>query len=80
MAAEKKLFINQIKEGQAVDDIFLVKDMNRAETRSGKPYLALTLMDRSGEIGARLWENVDAFSSACEPGSLVQVLGPAQAV
>jgi len=79
MAAEKKLFINQIKEGQAVDDIFLVKDMTRAETRSGKPYLVLTLMDRSGEIGARLWENVDAFSSACEPGNLVQVSGPAQA-
>jgi 3'-5' exoribonuclease len=79
MAAEKKLFANQIQEGQAIDEIFLVKDMNRAETRAGKPYLILTLMDRSGEIGARLWENADAFLGACEPGNLVQVTGQAQA-
>jgi 3'-5' exoribonuclease len=79
MAPEKKIFVNQIKEGQAVDDLFLVKEMSRAETRSGKPYLILTLMDRTGEIGGRLWENADAFLGACEPGSLVQVSGQAQA-
>ena len=79
MAAEKKVFINQIKEGAAVDDIFLVKEMSRAETRAGKPYLVMTLMDRSGEIGARLWDNADAFSGASEPGNLVQVSGQAQA-
>jgi 3'-5' exoribonuclease len=53
--------------------------MSRAETRSGKPYLMLTLMDRTGEIGARLWENADAFLAICEPGSLVQVTGQGQA-
>ena len=79
MAAEKKIFANQIQEGQAVEEIFLVKEMGRAETRAGKPYLMLTLMDRSGEIGARLWENADTFLDACEPGNLVQVAGQAQA-
>ncbi len=79
MAAEKTTFVNGIKEGQAVDEIFLVKDMGRAETRSGKPYLMLTLMDRTGEIGARLWENADKFVGVCEPGNLVQVSGQAQA-
>jgi 3'-5' exoribonuclease len=79
MAPQKTVFVNQIKEGQAVEEIFLVRDMSRAETRSGKPYLMLTLMDRTGEIGARLWENADAFLHECEPGNLVQVKGLAQA-
>jgi len=79
MTAEKTTFVNRIKEGQPVEDIFMVKDMGRAETRSGKPYLTLTLMDRTGEIGARLWENADKFVGACEPGSLVQASGQAQA-
>jgi 3'-5' exoribonuclease len=79
MAPEKTVFVNRIKEGQAVEEVFLVKDMSRAETRSGKPYLMLTLMDRTGEIGARLWENADAFLAICEPGSLVQVTGQGQA-
>ena len=78
MAPEKTLFVNQIKAGQAVEDTFLVREMSRAETRSGKPYLMLTLMDRSGEIAGRLWENADAFLDVCEPGNLVQVNGQAQ--
>ena len=79
MTPEKTVFANQIREGQAVDELFLVKEMSRAETRSGKPYLMLTLMDRSGEIGSRVWENADAFQGICEPGSLVRVTGQAQA-
>jgi 3'-5' exoribonuclease len=78
MSPEKTAFVNQIKEGQAIEETFLVRDMSRAETRSGKPYLMLTLMDRTGEIGARLWENADAFLQACEPGNLVLVKGLAQ--
>ena len=56
MTAEKKIFANLIQEGQSVEDLFMVREMIRAETRSGKPYLIMTLMDRSGEIAGRLWE------------------------
>jgi 3'-5' exoribonuclease len=79
MAAEKKVFANQVKEGQTVSDIFLVRDMTRAETRSAKPYLILTLVDRSGEIEARLWDNADAFLGTCAPGNLVHITGQVQA-
>ena len=78
MAAEKKIFANQIQEGQSVEDLFMVKEMSRAETRSGKPYLIMTLMDRSGEVAGRLWENADAVMSMCEPGNLLQVTAQAQ--
>lgn len=78
MAREKKLFVNQIKDGQTVEDVFLVKDTGRAETRAGKPYLMLTLTDRTGEIAGRLWENVETFAEVCEPGNLVLVSGQAQ--
>ena len=79
MAREKHIFANQIKDGQAIEDIFLILDMSRAETRAGKPYLMLTLADRTGDIAARLWENVEAFIEVCEPGKLVQITGQAQA-
>jgi len=79
MKAEKKIFANQIQEGQAVEDLFMVKNMSRAETRSGKPYLIMTLMDRSGEVAGRLWENADTLIGVCEPGSLLKITGQAQA-
>ena len=79
MASEKKIYINQIQEGQTIEDIFMVRKMSRSETRTGNPYLIMTLMDRSGEISARLWNNVDALADFCEPGSLVQVTAMPQA-
>jgi 3'-5' exoribonuclease len=79
MKAEKKVFAKQIQEGQAVEDLFMVKDMSRAETRAGKPYLIMTLMDRSGEVAGRLWENADALLGVCAPGTLLKVTGQAQA-
>jgi len=78
MGIDKKLFVNRIQDGQAIEDVFLVRQMSRAETRSGKPYLILTLMDRTGEIGARLWDNADTFLELCQPGSLVLVIAQAQ--
>ena len=78
MTAEKKVFANLIRGGQPVEDVFMVKEVNRAETKAGKPYLIMTLMDRSGEIAGRLWENVGALIDLCKPGNLVEVSAQAQ--
>jgi 3'-5' exoribonuclease len=75
---EKKVFIKDIQENQSVDDLFLVKEAGRAETRTGKPYLIVTVMDRTGEIGGRLWENADQYLPACGIGNIVLVQGQAQ--
>ncbi len=51
-------FIADLQEGAAVRQYFLVR---RAETRtdkSGKPYLSLTLGDKSGVMEARAWSEV----------------------
>lgn len=53
-------FINDFREGETVHQCFLVR---RAETRtdkSGKPFLALVLGDKTGEIPARVWSDVFA--------------------
>jgi 3'-5' exoribonuclease len=75
---EKKVFIKDLKEDQLVEDLFLVKEANRAETRNGKPYLIVTVMDRTGELGGRLWENVDRFMPVCRVGNIVLLQGRAQ--
>ena len=74
----KRLFIKDIQENQSIEDLFLVKEASRAETRSGKPYLIVTVMDRTGEIGGRLWENADRYLPACGAGNIVLLQGQAQ--
>ena len=70
---QKNIFITDLQDGQQVHDLFLVSRKNYAETKAGKPYLALTLMDKSGEIEARVWDNAKQLNQHTEVGRIVSV-------
>ncbi len=74
----KTQFIDQLKEGDRLDDVFLVKTARLAETRAGKPYLILEVVDRSGEIGGPVWDQVEEFQGLCQVGQFVQLSGQVQ--
>lgn len=76
---QKTLFISDLAEGQQLRDLFLVSRKNLAETKNGKPYLALTLMDRSGTIEARIWDNAAHFDSRLETGQVIAIEGQVKA-
>jgi len=59
----KKIYINQIKERDRVESIFLVRDKITAMAKNGKPYMTLKMMDRTGEVEGRIWDQVDQFSA-----------------
>lgn len=69
----KKVFVAQLTGGQQFQDVFLVAKKSLAETKAGKPYLALALMDRTGEIEARVWDNALQFDAQAEEGAFVLV-------
>lgn len=69
----KQLFVAQLTAGQQFQEVFLVSRKSLAETKAGKPYLALGLMDRTGEIEARIWDNALQFEAQAEEGSFVLV-------
>jgi 3'-5' exoribonuclease len=71
--SRKNLYIKDLQDGQQISDLFLVSRKNYAETRAGKPYLALTLMDRSGEIEARVWEGAEQANELAEVGRVVAI-------
>jgi len=71
--------IKDIRDNQPVEGTFLVREVNRSETKNGKPFLALTVMDASGEIGGRVWENADRYLESCRPGATITVKAQAQA-
>jgi 3'-5' exoribonuclease len=77
--ASKHIQIKEITDGQAIHDLFLVREMSRGETKAGKPYLSLVLMDASGEISGRVWENAEQLMAECPAGAVVLVSGQAQA-
>jgi len=74
----RKIRIADIRDRQEIEGAaFMVKEAAVAETRAGKPYLRLTLMDASGEIEARAWDNAEELMAFCEKGRVVRVTGSA---
>ncbi len=69
----KGMYIKDIKENMHLEGIFLVKDKNNGVTRAGKPYLALNLSDKTGEVKARIWDNAERLGAAFEESDIVKI-------
>lgn len=73
----KKTFVEQIKERDIVESPFLVRDKTLAMAKNGKPYLTLKLMDRTGEVEGRIWDNAERISEQFAKDDFVHVSGKA---
>ena len=69
----EKIFINQLKKGQAIESIFLVREKSLTRTKTGNPYLSLRLSDRTGEIEGRIWENALDFGALFAKDDFIKV-------
>jgi 3'-5' exoribonuclease len=67
--------IAELAEDRVVEGTFAVARKQRLRTRSGSPYLALELVDTSGRIDARVWNDVDLLDKRFHEGDAVHVLG-----
>jgi 3'-5' exoribonuclease len=67
--------IAQLEENRTVEGIYAVAKKERLRTRNGAAYLALELVDRSGRIAARVWNDVELLDSRFGEGDAVRVLG-----
>ncbi|MBU1566655.1 MAG: HD domain-containing protein [Proteobacteria bacterium] len=75
---KKNVFVADLKEGERIDDLFLVKSAKLGETRAGKPYLVVTVMDRSGEISGPIWDNVEVLQNICVAAEVIRLVGMVQ--
>jgi 3'-5' exoribonuclease len=67
--------IVSLAEDRIVEGIYAVARKERLRTRSGRPYLALELVDPSGRIQARVWNDVQLLDKRFGEGDAVRVLG-----
>jgi 3'-5' exoribonuclease len=67
--------IAELAEDRVVEGLFAVARKRRLRTRSGSPYLALELVDPSGRIEARVWNDVELLDGRFVEGDAVRVLG-----
>src|SRR5438477_9871890 len=71
-------FIQQLADGDAIDDIYLVTDKQLRANRNGNLYLQVELRDRTGCISARLWNAGEHLFRSFENGDFVLARGKVQ--
>lgn len=70
-------WIKDIQEGETVQGVYLARDKRLANTRRGDAFLTITLADRTGELEAKVWDNVEEASSRFHAGDLIDIRGNA---
>ncbi|HZG35827.1 MAG TPA: HD domain-containing protein [Gaiellaceae bacterium] len=67
--------IAELAEDRVVEGVYAVARKQRLRTRKGAAYLALELVDRTGRIEARVWNDVELLDGRFAEGDAVRVLG-----
>src|SRR5258708_39273448 len=67
--------VSVMRPGDDVAGVYACTRKDRLMTRSGAPYLALELRDRTGTIAARAFRDADVLAGLFERGSVVRVTG-----
>jgi 3'-5' exoribonuclease len=71
-------FVQQLTDGDTLEDVYLVSDKQLRANRNGNLYLLLDLRDRTGAISARLWNAGEHLFRSFEAGDFLRVKGKVQ--
>ncbi len=49
-------YINELRDGEMISEVYLCKNKITAKTKAGKTYYSMQLQDKTGVIDAKIWE------------------------
>lgn len=67
--------VADLEPRQQVNGLFLVQSKEVRQKKTGEPYLSLTFMDRTGDIDAKMWDNVADVMDTFDRDDFVRVKG-----
>ena len=68
-------FINHIEPGEAIDNIYIVRDPILRSTTRGDLYIAMFLSDRSGQLNGRMWQATETIYKALPKPGFIHIQG-----
>jgi 3'-5' exoribonuclease len=71
-------YIDQLRDGDALDDVYLVTDKQLRANRNGNLYVQMDLRDRTGGMSARMWNAGDNVFRSFDNGDFVHCDGKVQ--
>jgi 3'-5' exoribonuclease len=77
-APPTRRFVQQLADGDNLDEVYLVVDKQLRANRNGNLFIQLELRDRTGSISARLWNAGEPLFKSFEAGDFLQTKGKVQ--
>ncbi len=74
----KEIFIRDLRPNQIITSEFLVQAKELRYKKTGESYLSLALADKTGELDAKMWDNVDQVHSTFHRDDFIKVKGAVQ--
>ncbi|MBY0512505.1 MAG: HD domain-containing protein [Gemmataceae bacterium] len=71
-------YVEQLRDGDNLDDVYLVTDKQLRANRNGNPYLLVELRDRTGGISGRMWNAGEQTARGFAPGDFLHATGKVQ--
>jgi 3'-5' exoribonuclease len=71
----KSPYVSELKPDQVITSSFLVCSKEIRQKKKGDPYLSLQLGDRTGELDAKMWDNVADVMETFDRDDFVKVKG-----
>jgi 3'-5' exoribonuclease len=75
MEKVRKVYVRDLREKEKVTTVFRVAQKQRNTSRAGKSFLALSLVDKTGDVDARIFEAADELEKRFETGDYVLISG-----
>jgi len=69
------MLVNELSDGIEIDQVLLVRAIERRSRRDGGDYLRLQLGDRTGAVVSMVWEELVEMERLATPGAPVHVSG-----
>ena len=74
----KSPFVNELEPNRVITTSFLVHSKEIRQKKTGEPYLSLLLGDRTGDLDAKMWDNVPEVMDTFDRDDFVRVKGLVQ--
>ena len=74
----KTPYVSELVPNQLTVGLFLVQHKEIRQKKTGEPYLSLVLGDRTGDVDAKMWDNVQEAMDTFERDSFLRVKGMVQ--
>lgn len=71
----KSPYVNELEPNQTVQATFLVQRKEVRQKKTGEPYLALLLADRTGDVDTKMWDNAAEVMDTFDRDDFVRVKG-----